>query len=349
MISPTTMITGIALDEDVEAPGVSDKLRDRLEWCWGLGHNHLDDHLAAFTDPAFHQILSDDALLVIPHGGLINALARHNSGGMRYGVRRPHIQKAYKGRTTFDYLVIPMDSSDTTPAYMLVSEIPPHMALATTQGKLFRTWGDFAGKKRADLQHSLIERSKVATPDGRAAFSLHDLKVMQNIQMGWTFMDTVPQTFLDADSDQTMVEPEERVKRKLPSASGMDWEVGSSASCVHEPKRRLLPSELQQDFQTRYGVPGDDDHDEDDASSSDSRISGIEDAVDAGVAADEEDRLWMKGIASWAAGATRADAAETLLNDAQIKDDPRERPRVASSLDLARPDYLSRRTSRTAA
>ncbi|KAJ7187185.1 hypothetical protein C8R46DRAFT_1059118 [Mycena filopes] len=175
---------------------------------------------------------------------------------------------------------------------------------------------------------------------------------MQTIHMGWTFMDSVPRSFLDADSDQTMVEPEKTVKpgkRKLrpASGSGTDWEVGSSASCYREPKRRLLPCELQQDFQTGDGVHTED-H-KDDASSSDIRMSGIEDAVDVGVDTEAEDRLWLEGIVSWAEGATRADVDETtLLNDAQIKVDPRERSRVASSLDLGRPDYLSRRTSRRA-
>jgi hypothetical protein len=56
----------------------------------------------------------------------------------------------------------------------------------------------------------------------------------------------------------------------------------------------------------------------------------------------EVDRKWLKKMRRWAAGTSAADAGEVLCNDAQIKEDSREQPRDATSLDLAKPDYLER-------
>jgi hypothetical protein len=44
----------------------------------------------------------------------------------------------------------------------------------------------------------------------------------------------------------------------------------------------------------------------------------------------------------WAEGSSGADAGEALFNDEQIKEDSREQPRDAMSLDLAKPDYVER-------
>jgi hypothetical protein len=56
----------------------------------------------------------------------------------------------------------------------------------------------------------------------------------------------------------------------------------------------------------------------------------------------EVDHKWLKKMRRWAAGTSAADASEALFNDAQIKEDSREQPRDATSLDLAKPDYLER-------
>jgi hypothetical protein len=118
------------------------------------------------------------------------------------------------------------------------------------------------------------------------------------------------------------------------------WEVGSSASCYHESKRRLLPSELHPDVRLFPSENGD----EDDAISSDSH-SGVEDSEEFSEAnVDHEMDTWLK---YWAEETAEADTGEPLLNDAQIEEDPKEQPRVAASLDLTKPDYLSRHKRRT--
>jgi hypothetical protein len=45
-------------------------------------------------------------------------------------------------------------------------------------------------------------------------------------------------------------------------------------------------------------------------------------------------------MASWAEGTSGSGSGEeSLLNDSQIVEDPTELPRVASALDLTKPDY----------
>jgi hypothetical protein len=70
--------------------------------------------------------------------------------------------------------------------------------------------------------------------------------------------------------------------------------------------------------------------DDEDCSSSDAEVDD-----------QEEDRLWLTGIKSWAEGASVVGDDEPLLNDGQIEEDSREQPRVTTSLDSNKPDYLS--------
>jgi len=215
-----------------------------------------------------------------------------------------------------------------------------------------RTWGHLPGKDFTAVRLSLIERSKTA--ESPSVLGMRDFELMSLIYHVWTFMDPVPSSFLSPDSDQTMVEEDESSESKShsgsdsdsdsdsdSSASSMEWEVRSAAD--PEPKRRLFPSEIEQDFD--YG-------NDDDAISCDSHITGVEDPDDFAKASIErgdyeEDQAWLKGMASWAEGAKDARDAQSLLNDDQIVDDPRERPRIARTLDLDKPDYLSRHGNRT--
>ncbi|KAJ7908888.1 hypothetical protein B0H13DRAFT_2015750 [Mycena leptocephala] len=239
------------------------------------------------------------------------------------GVPRPHIQKLYKG-TSFQYLVVPIDPFSEVPARTIVSNVPPHLALCTTSGKIMKAWGRMKGEAYTAVRLSVVERAKSAIFHDRPALSLDDLDYMRRIHRTWSFGDYVPPAFLSEDSDQTMVAAEESSDSKSDSGFssnvGAKWEVGSSASCYHEPKPhpdapttnvRLFPSE---------------NGDEDDAISSDSH-SGVDHEMD----------TWLK---YWAEETAEADTGEPLLNDAQIEEDPKEQPRVAASLDLTKPDYL---------
>ncbi|KAJ7488908.1 hypothetical protein FB451DRAFT_1552853 [Mycena latifolia] len=350
-ISAADIIAYVIPEYEANTPGISDEVRDRLEWTWGLGHNRLDEHLSNFADP--QPVLTDDAVLVIPHTDIINTISARNWRA-KSGIIRPYIQKLYKGRRSFEYLVVPIDPDSPVPARILVSEIPPHLALCTTAGKVMKIWGYLTGAAYAAVRASLIERSKVAIDSSRPALSTTDLDTIHSVYRIWSFVDYVPPSFLSEDWDQTMVEAEDSpdAKSASESASGsssgssMDWEVGSSASCEHEPRRRLLPSELQQDVNARPSTDGDDE----DALSSNSHITGVEDPAKASIERKdcEVDRAWLKGITHWAEGAEAVGDEEMLLNDDQIKEDPREQPRDATSVDLNRPAYLSRRKIRTA-
>ncbi|KAJ6530314.1 hypothetical protein B0H19DRAFT_1192800 [Mycena capillaripes] len=339
-----------------DVPGIQDQVRDRLEWTWGLGHDRLDEHLQKFVDP--QGILTDEALLVFPHNDIIREVwLRH--GRAKLGIRRPHIQRLYKGCKSFEYLVVPIDSDSPLPVRLMHLEVPPHLALCTTSGKMMKAWGHLLGKDCDILRASVVERSAAATHNNRPALTKWELDIMKLTYRTWSWMDYVPPSFLSETSDQTMVEVEEEEhslpKRKLPSRN-MEWEARSSAS-RHEPKRRLFPSELKQDppapnIRLFPSADGDDDE-RDDAISADSHISGVEDPDEFAKASlargdYEMDRRWLKGIKRWAKGTSGAGGDDSLLNDTQIREDPREQPRAAASLDLDKPDYLLRQKKRTA-
>ncbi|KAF8198155.1 hypothetical protein K438DRAFT_1966902 [Mycena galopus ATCC 62051] len=331
-----------------DAPGIQEETRDRLEWTWGLGHGHLDKHLQEFVDP--QGILTDESLLIFPRNDIIHKLS---SRGGQSSSRRPHIQKLYEGCKTFEYLVMPLDSANILPARILTSEVPPHLVVCTTIGKMLKAW---AAWRRRDWDAGcvlLVERTKAVPHNGRPALGPWQLTQMESLHGRWTWTEYVPPSFLSEDSDQTMVEPEEEHhggKRKS-THSNSDAEASSSGS-RHEPKRRLLPSELQRPPIIRLfpSVDSDEDTDADEHEliSNDSHVSGIdgdpEEFAKASMARGdyEVDRKWLKGIRRWAAKASKADADETLLNDEQIKEDSREQPRDATSLDLGKPDYLRR-------
>ncbi|KAJ7129362.1 hypothetical protein C8R44DRAFT_776615 [Mycena epipterygia] len=377
-ISATSIIAYATQPSKIDVPGIQDQVRGRLEWTWGLDRGHLDEHLQRLADT--HDIFTDNTLLVFPHNDIIRELWFHY-GVARVGVRRPHIQKVrysvlyallemkfalqlYKGCTSFEYLVVPIDPSSPHPARLLTSEVPPHLALWTTSGKIMKAWGRMLPKECAPLRDSVIERAKAIIHHDRPPLSTKELDIMKSVYRTWSWMGYVPPSFVSDVSDQTLVELEKEEspvpKRKLSGGKNIDWAARSSSS-RHEPKRRLLPSELQQPnppaatvrmFPSADG-DNDEDDDEDDVISADSHISGVEDDPEefskASMARGDYkvDRKWLKGVKRWAVGTSGADADEALLIDTQIKEDPREQPRVVTSLDLETPDYLSRRRSGT--
>ncbi|KAJ7842835.1 hypothetical protein B0H14DRAFT_2586088 [Mycena olivaceomarginata] len=320
------------------------------------------------NDPVDPQgFLTDEAILIFPRNDTIQELWFRDDGG-KLGVRRPHIQKApfpflqclvlYKGCKSFEYLVLPIDPANTVPLRILTLEVPPHLALCTTYGKIVKTWG-FLPRKVCDAnQISLVKRANEATQgkhQGRPALGMRQLQEVECVHRKWSWADYVPPSFLFEDSDRTMtmVEPDEEPsdrKRKSPDRS-------SAARHDSEPKRRLLSLELQAPVKVEIRLfPSVDGKDEnnDDAISVDSHISGVEGDPEEFVKASrargdyEVGRKWLKKMKRWAAGTSGADTGETLFNDAQINDDWRERPRDASSLDLDKPHFLARFPSRTA-
>ncbi|KAJ7888548.1 hypothetical protein B0H14DRAFT_2692943, partial [Mycena olivaceomarginata] len=340
-ISSSSIIDLAIPIHQADTPGIRDKVRDRLEWTWGLAHGHLDEHLREFVDP--ERILTDRTVLVFPHNDLIQEFSSRDISG-RLGVRRPHIQKMYKGCTTFEYLIIPTDSTSTLPPRFLTCELPPHLALCTTYGKMMQTWG-FLPRKVSDAQReSVVDRAKDANHEGRPALGMWQLNQMKYVYSTWSWIDYVPPSFLSEDSDHTMVEPEEEERPRDTKRKS----AGSHSASRHEPKRRLLPSELQTPVTAEIrlfpSADGDAESDDDEPISVDSHISGVEGDPEEFAKAShargdyEVDHKWLKKMRRWAADTSGADAGEALFNDEQIKDDSREQPRDAMSLDLAKPD-----------
>ncbi|KAJ7144978.1 hypothetical protein C8R43DRAFT_561287 [Mycena crocata] len=316
-------------------PGILDQVRNRLEWTWGLGHGNLDEHLHTFADP--QHFLTDETLLLFPSTEIIRATSLRDKK-LRFGVRRPHIQKIYEGNNSFEYLIVPLDPSGATRTW--VSEVPPHLVLCTTSGKMLDAWGDLPGKKRLAMQLTLLARSVVASQTN-ASFALRvsDFVTIEQIYWTWSWMDHVPESFLSEDSDVTMVESDEEWK-PLPMPNLV--KAGSSMSSDHEPQRRLLPCELEED-PNFLAI----DDDSDDSMSSNSHITGIDDSEEFAKAIMargdyEMDRSWLKRMESWAEGASSGNDEGMLLKDDQIEEDPKEQPRVATSLNLNQPDYLSK-------
>ncbi|KAJ7601606.1 hypothetical protein DFH06DRAFT_1482814 [Mycena polygramma] len=324
MATSASLITLATLVHEDDIPGTLDQVRDRLEWTWGLGRNHFDEHLQGFPHP--HRVFTDDSRLVFPHTSIIQKISLRNAKA-KFGARRPHIQKVYKGCTSFEYLVVPIVPG-SAPTFTLISDVPPHLALCTTSAKIMRAWGYLTGRDYDAVQLSLIERINTAWPTD--TFDVSTIDTIENMHHYWTSVDHVPPSFLFEHSDQAKLAESVRSLSDSGFSSNMAWEVGSSASCYHEPKRRLLPSERQADFPSANirMFPSAD---------------GMEDDGDNVMSEDSEDPeenadlAWMDVISQWAEGATDADA--DALNDAQIKEDSKEAPRFAASLDLAKPDY----------
>ncbi|KAK7042336.1 hypothetical protein R3P38DRAFT_2889857 [Favolaschia claudopus] len=250
---------------DTDESCIRRRVRERLEWTWGLGYDHLDEHLQQFSDP--QGFLTDDAILVFPQSHVVEELSCRDDRGEKC-VRRPYIQKLYNGRCSFEYILVAIDPASSFSYRVVNSEVPPHLALCTTFGKIMKAWG-------------LHQRQ---------------LMLMEYIYRKLFWVDVVPSSFLSFDSDQTMVEPADNYedesqhlqgRRKCPS--NVEWDALSSASLC-EPKRRLLSEELARSLNDS------DDHADDDsnASSVDSYLS--RDEVDSDVY--EADRRWLEGIQS---------------------------------------------------
>ncbi|KAJ6456607.1 hypothetical protein C8R47DRAFT_1165158 [Mycena vitilis] len=338
-ISSACLLTLATPANKVDTPGIRGQIRDRLEWTWGLGHGRLDEHLREFSDP--HRVFMNDSLLVFPP---IDTIQKMSSRGAKRksGVRRAHIQKLYEGCTSFQYLVVSVDPCSDVPMHTLESNVPPHLALCTTSSKIMRAWYHLKYRDYIAIRLSLVERIQAAPLPDPLRICVSHLNTMQSAHSSRVLIEYVPPSFLSENSDQAEVVESARSLSDSGFSSNMAWEVGSSASSYHEPKRRLLPSERQADFPNHMLPSADGLHDDDDdAMSEDSHVPSGEDADEGRARAaprdDEADLAWSKVISQWAKGASDADA-ETL-NDTQIKADSRERPRFAASLDLAKPTY----------
>ncbi|KAJ7491086.1 hypothetical protein FB451DRAFT_1552620 [Mycena latifolia] len=326
-----TIIDAATRGWNVKNPASCNEIRSQLEWSWGLGYETLDAHVNQFSDSHLEDIVMDDTLILLAHPDIVHKFCvlisslPFNSRGSRQIV-----QELYGDSKSFEYLVLPVDPSSKTTPRLLISSVPPHLTISTSADKLLKRWG----YSRSDFMAagaSLIALVETSPPTG-ATFSLNrnifvDLKY---IHERWASCYVSP-TFLglersdDGESDSTM-----------------EWEVQTMAY-PDEPCRRMLPHEFEQEPVVKIRQPPVDD--DDDAISQDSHITGADNPEAYAKAsmerADEADRSWLKGIESWAESAEGVDDA-LLLNDGQIEEDSKEGPRVATSMDLDKADYLTK-------
>ncbi|KAJ6470788.1 hypothetical protein C8R47DRAFT_752150 [Mycena vitilis] len=133
-------------------------------------------------------VLMDETLLIFPPNDIIN-LVWCQYGVARLSVRRPHIEKLYKGCMFFEYIVVPIDPASNRPAL----NIPPHLALCTRSGKMSKAWGALLPKIANPLRLSVIKRSKTADHDDRPPFTMKGLEVTHRT---WSASDCVPPSFV---------------------------------------------------------------------------------------------------------------------------------------------------------
>ncbi|KAJ6456614.1 hypothetical protein C8R47DRAFT_187392 [Mycena vitilis] len=184
-------------------PGTQHEVRARREWNWGLGHHRLHEHLQGFADP--EGIFTDETLLVFPPNDTITLVWR-DYGVAELGVRRPYIQELYKGCTSFQYIVVPINHVNSLPARFINSDVPPHVAMCTTSGKMMKAWGTLPAKSAKALQSSITERSKAAGGGGQTVPTTRQFDIMELTHRTWASADYVPARFRSASSDQTMGE-----------------------------------------------------------------------------------------------------------------------------------------------
>ncbi|KAJ7700807.1 hypothetical protein B0H17DRAFT_212223 [Mycena rosella] len=324
--------------------------RDQLEWSWGLEYGTLDEHLQLqlhkFCDPELADLLMDVNFILVPHSDVVwkiyliaSEMPRSRS---RTSAEVPYVaQDLYQYESaTFEYLVLSMNPSSKIAPRVLLSSIPPHLTISLSVDKIFRRGGYQA--RFLAIYKSCVQLTTTSPPPG-ATFTptVRTFRDLQYIHERWAIC-CVPAPFRGEEEEELSVYAESSVSEWI------EWVV-RTPSDIDEPARRLHSHELKQPPVVKIPQrrPDDDDDDDDDSMNGDSHITGVEDPEEfakASVARGdcEKGRTWLTRVESWAQGAECVDDDGMLVNDGQIEVDSNEGPRVATSLDLTKPDYLSK-------
>ncbi|KAJ7778772.1 hypothetical protein DFH07DRAFT_795956 [Mycena maculata] len=334
-VATDTLINAASRAYSPNSPIIVEEIRHRLEWAWGLEYGSLDQHLADFVDPHLVEISTDDTLVLIAPSDLLKELFLVTADLPSSSSKsRVFIQDLYQGHESFEYLVLPVDPASQVLPRVVFSPIPPHLTICSSVGKILKRWGYNRVEFNA-IRDSFITLVKTSPPTGATFTPDIDTFIrLRYVHQSWSTC-YVPPRFLGLEG------PDESDEDA--ASSTMEWEIDTIED---EPQRRLLPHESQRDPVLKIGpLP----HDDDDASQ-ENYITGVEDPEEyakVSLARGDYDRTWLKGVEQWVQGASVVVDDQMLLNDGQIEEDSREQPRVATSLDLDRPDYLSRRQART--
>ncbi|KAJ7778778.1 hypothetical protein DFH07DRAFT_539809 [Mycena maculata] len=339
-IPANTIIEAASRAYRADSPIIIDEICHRLEWVWGLEYGVLEEYLSKFSDPQLVNILMDDDLILLAHPDLIRKIFLAKITGTS-SKPRIMIQELYQGCQTFEYLVLPVNPASGVPPRLLSSSIPPHLTICSSVGKILKRWG-YGYTDYDTLRDSFINLVKTSPPAGSTfILNVDNFINLRYLHKAWSIC-PVSSRFLGlGDSD------EEKESGEDAASSTMEWEI-ETLSNSDEPQRRLLPHGFEKDpvLKIRPVQVVDDD---DDAISQDSYITGEdpEEYAKASLVRGDYDRTWLKGMERWVQSASVVVDDQMLLDDGQIEEDSREQPRVATSLDLNRPDYLSRHQART--
>ncbi|KAJ7491036.1 hypothetical protein FB451DRAFT_630006 [Mycena latifolia] len=237
----------------------------------------------------------DDNLILVAHPDIIwQIFLRASDLPTTAAGTCPMIQDLYQGSKCFEYLILPVDSSIHIMPRVLISEVPPHIAIVLSVAKLSRRCADIRAPFNV-VRDSLVKLIR-ASPPSSATFTpnVHTFITLRYIHERWMNC-YVPPPFLGLEESVQDVD----VGSDSEDTESSYWEV----VYIDEPYRRLLPHELEQDpavLQLRWTQPVVDD--DDDAISCDSQIPGADDqggcAKTSLERADEADRLWLHGIVS---------------------------------------------------
>ncbi|KAJ7684414.1 hypothetical protein DFH06DRAFT_1155570 [Mycena polygramma] len=338
-ISVTAVIEAAARAYGREDPLPFDQVHHKLEWVWGLEYGTLDQHISNFDDRQVANILVDDDLILVPDLKDVKKMKFHCSNlPDTVSKSRVMINDIYDCQS-FQYLVLPVDPSSGTAPQLLVSSIPPHLTICSSVDKIVHKWGwrrdDFH-----DACGSILDLVVAVPPSGATSSpDLHTFMDLRYLHETWA-THYAPSRFLGLEvSDEVEEESDE-------GSSTMEWEVCTVDD--EEPQRRLLPHELEAEpvYVTKFLAANRSGDDDDELISHDSHISGVDDPEEFAKASKalgdyKKDASWSEGIQSWTTDVLGVDDDQMMLNDAQIAEDPQEKPRVAASLDFDDPDYVS--------
>ncbi|KAF7315843.1 PCI domain-containing protein [Mycena indigotica] len=296
-----------------------EEVRTRLEWSWGLEYEGLEEHLQQFPDNC--ELLTDEQLIVLPHRYNLWKLSIRASAASKSLQRRPHISQTYKGTSSFNYFVIPLDPASPVMPRRIQLTTPPHIIVIYAAAKLSRA---YHGEPIRDdpIGRELLERVLQFDEEDPFQFDNFSIGVTRQLYRTWTNRDPVAPTFKSGQSDATLVE--ERPVIHVPSAENLKSKQPPTVEVYLEPERRVTAHELMHDFNGEEG-------------SSDSDIE------------DDSDPLWEMDVEQWASTALHVGERDEKVLINEVLPDALERTRTFASIDLSQPAYLKHGKRRRAA
>ncbi|KAJ7765758.1 hypothetical protein B0H16DRAFT_1883179 [Mycena metata] len=327
---------------DPENPTSIEEIHWELEWSWGLEYGTLKDHLEGInSDRQMADILADANLIVVAAPETIGKMSLHLS-------QSPMTDSSTYEDTRFARCMGPAPLNTLSSRLTLQAEsfhgCSFLASLLTLRWLPRSTTFSSAGATRnvpsmlrSSPSSDMLQRTpRLEPPSNPPRIHSWACGLYTNDGRGFMFR-------------HAFMIPKLRPTRRIARREAVLWRGNTPhatlASEDEEPQRRLLPHELKVDFNEALRAAADEG---DDAISCDSYITGLEGKPEefsktsmARAKYDEEDAAWEQGIKSWAQGASVVDDERMLLNDDQIEEDP-EQPRVATTLDLKKPDYLAR-------